>query len=1264
MVWSSSLYYADNLTTRHCATDNLTVIFPFSRASRAIAFIGALLTGVALAGHAPASALPAYSSEFSELQGELRGARGPEVYVALRRMWQAWDFGEADAVERALREVRDSRTFSAPVRAYAGLLSAYAQRRRGNFDAAKQAIAKLGFVSDWLVVGPFDNEGKSGLMRPFAPEHEQLEPIDLSRNYEGKERPVHWRNVPQVSPYGWFPIGSFLRPSESICAYATAFVHDVRKSAPARRISLWSGSAGAMRVWWNGVEVIRDEKYRNLDADRFAAGVTLERGFNQIFVKICGDEQSPTFSLRIAAADGAPDSQIRVDTAPRDSRLLPPRPAPGRASFKQSGPPFGAVQWFERQLKENASATREPYARYLQLTQGDDPAVHLARELANKAVAERPTIGRLLLAGELAENRNQRVDFIERAEALVKPSTSKSDSLATLLARAIHVRGGPTWRDSIPYFDRVLQRDRDNIAATLARIELYSEAGMRATAVSFGQAALARKPRTAALIRAMNDLLQEMNRTAEARALADRYAAIRFDDASLMRAHADLAIAQHKPSEAKRWLALLVAANPDNTSVLNAAARAYATLGDRPHAIATLREALAIAPEDTDLMRALADEYGFAGDSDDQVKLLRRIVELKPQLTDVRDYIAHTEPAKELADEKYARSSAEFLKLRNEPAAGRLRRNFVQLHVTTVFPNGLASRFHQVVFQPLSEAAAIDARQYSFGYEVDAQSVQLRVARVYRANGEIDEAVETGESDTNDPSVNMYTSYRAYVVRFPRLQAGDVVELQYRIEDVSPRNAYADYFGEVVPLQSSEPIAFAEYVLLTPKERAFYFNHPRLPGLKKSVEEESERRIYRFEAQNVPPIEQEPMQPAYSELVAQVVVSTYKSWDDMDRWYWGLIRDQFVPDDALRERVRALTHGLVTEDQKVRAIYDYVVQKTRYVALEFGIFGIKPYRTVQTFARGFGDCKDKASLLVTMLKAAGIDATMVLLRTGMRGRIDPDPASLSVFDHAIAYVPSLNLYLDGTAEFTGSRELPSMDRGAFAMQVNQGVPKLVTLPEPPASDSVQRKEMKVALDADGAAVINLQIDVTGASAPSYRSRYHAVATREQRFQEDIASSTGFAGASVTNVTASDLDDVEKPVMIGAHVEVPAYARRDGDSLTAPIGPGEFLSRQYASLKARKEDVRIQALTTIENDTTVQYPSGMHAVTLPTSREETSRFGTVRVQVESTPTSIHSKTTVAMTAPRISPADYPEFRAWCERADRALGQRLGLAVDSN
>ncbi|MCU0693522.1 MAG: hypothetical protein MUF54_19200, partial [Polyangiaceae bacterium] len=194
-----------------------------------------------------------------------RTARGAATYAALRELWGLWDQTDPIHVEQAIRAVAQTTTLDAPGRAYAGLLGAYARRRRGDLLGAQAQIAALGFVRDWLVVGPFDNEGRAGLANADGPEADLREPLDMQRAYEGKERPVRWRAAPDVFPYGWLALGDMVRPREKTCTYATTFV---RARDNARQASVWVGTTGAFRLFWNGEEVLSDEHYRQLDADR------------------------------------------------------------------------------------------------------------------------------------------------------------------------------------------------------------------------------------------------------------------------------------------------------------------------------------------------------------------------------------------------------------------------------------------------------------------------------------------------------------------------------------------------------------------------------------------------------------------------------------------------------------------------------------------------------------------------------------------------------------------------------------------------------------------------------------------------------------------------------------------------------------------------------------------------------------------------------------------------------------------------------------
>jgi cellulose synthase operon protein C len=497
-------------------------------------------------------------------------------------------------------------------------------------------------------------------------------------------------------------------------------------------------------------------------------------------------------------------------------------------------------------------------------------------------------------------------------------------------------------------------------------------------------------------------------------------------------------------------------------------------------------------------------------------------------------------------------------------------------------------------------------------------------------------------------------------VSFPRLNAGDVVELCYRIEDVSPRNEIADYFGELEYLQGDEPIASSEYVLITPKAKPFHIFASGLRGLVRETKEEGDRRISRFSAADVPPVAPEPSMPPWPEVLAHVHVSTFKTWDEVGSWYWGLAREQFDVDDEVRKKVREITKNLTDDQSKVRAIYKYATE-TRYVALEFGIEGIRPRRCAQTLARGWGDCKDKATLIVTMLREAGIPATIVLVRTRTRGEIEQDPASLALIDHAIAYVPSLDLYLDGTAEHSGSTELPVMDRGVMGLQINEGKPKLVRLPEPAPEASVLRRQVDLTLAADGSTQFGVDIQVGGAFASEWRTRYMAEGTRRDRASRDLASDFGAVelAPGKAGVEVNELEDIEQPVKLRARGKAGSLVRREGDSLSVPAVPTQRLAAEFASLSSRTLDVVIPALTSREDDWILRLPPGLRVTRAPLPQELDTPFGRFSISVEQSIGKVLVRSRLSFKKGRIRPSEYMGFRTFCETVDRAFGQRLVL-----
>jgi cellulose synthase operon protein C len=541
----------------------------------------------------------------------------------------------------------------------------------------------------------------------------------------------------------------------------------------------------------------------------------------------------------------------------------------------------------------------------------------------------------------------------------------------------------------------------------------------------------------------------------------------------------------------------------------------------------------------------------------------------------------------------------------------------------------------------LTEPAAAAGRQYGFAYESDRQVVQLRGAKVYRGDGKIDEAVEYGEGSADDPSISMYTSARTFYVQFPRLEPGDVVELRYRVDDVTPRNEFGNYFGEIVALQGGEPVQNAEYVLITPKDRTFYFDQ-NIPGLTQSDSVAGNQRIYRFGAKSIPALNPEPAMPPWPEVLGSVHVSTYKNWDDLGRWYWGLVKDQFDLDEETRKLAKKITEGKTTELDKVKAVYKWV-----------------PRRCVQTVARGWGDCKDKATVIATLLKEIGIKSTLVVTRTRMRGDFRSKIASFAPFDHAIAYVPSLDLYLDGTAEHTGIYELPKMDVGAVVLHVNEGKAELTRIPGADPEKNFVKRELAVDLDAKGAAKLEIDYATGGYNSASWRDQYGAESTRRERMTRDLGGD--FPGVSINEgaqgLITSDLTNNEEPVKIKVRAAAPGFARNEGDTLSMPVTSGFRLTTNYASLSQRRQPVELIAFTTIDDTYRIKLPGGAKVVSAPESREGTSPFGSFSIKVEQGKGEVVVRSKLQVKASRIEPRDYQAWKRFCEDADSAFSPRL-------
>ena len=176
------------------------------------------------------------------------------------------------------------------------------------------------------------------------------------------------------------------------------------------------------------------------------------------------------------------------------------------------------------------------------------------------------------------------------------------------------------------------------------------------------------------------------------------------------------------------------------------------------------------------------------------------------------------------------------------------------------------------------------------------------------------------------------------------------------------------------------------------------------PERKYDVRETADRRIYTWLIENFTPNRKRETSDEPEEINTQpdVQLSTFAGWQQVAHWYATLQGERVVVDDSVRKQAAELTRGVITPNEKTRRLYDYVARNIRYVSLSFGVGRLQPHTASEVLENGFGDCKDKHTLLEALLRAEGISSYPVLISPDRK--LDPDVPSPTQFDHEITAV--------------------------------------------------------------------------------------------------------------------------------------------------------------------------------------------------------------------------------------------------------------------
>ncbi len=556
----------------------------------------------------------------------------------------------------------------------------------------------------------------------------------------------------------------------------------------------------------------------------------------------------------------------------------------------------------------------------------------------------------------------------------------------------------------------------------------------------------------------------------------------------------------------------------------------------------------------------------------------------------------------------------------------------------------------------LTHEGVKDYGEVQWPYDTELEELHLDYARTITPDGREVVPAPSAIHEVTPPFLQdapMYSSVKLFTVSMPALEPGAIIDWQMTIrdkegppEELMPELSTIWYFAWEIPVQRSH------LVVEVPEGTSLRWQAKGI-DIEPTVQTAPGTIIYEFTKTDIPAITYEPYMPDLRALSPLLVVSTYDSWDEIAAWYADLAEDRYQTSSELLAKVEELTSGIQTPSDKISAIYDFVARDVRYVALEFGLGGWQPHPASEVFANRYGDCKDQATLLITMLRAAGFEAYPVLLRVG--DGLDADFGLLPtphMFNHVIAAVRQGDgwLFLDPTCDLCTADYLPDQDRAKHGLLVvgdgdRPGL-QVVTDPFRPG-DSFVRSHVQAVLSGEGDLKATASISTGGFDSVWYRSILLSYRPGERRKVFEQLLNYTVPGGRLVSFDHSDLEDTHKPVEITEEFEKDGFAQKAGTVMLFSIPyPAQVPFPDYLADQVGQQE-RIHPLITwperVEVQVEITVPEGLK-VQLPQGVSVENSVGFFQAEYTLTEEGgISASRILQINVAEVSPEDYPLYK---------------------
>ena len=622
--------------------------------------------------------------------------------------------------------------------------------------------------------------------------------------------------------------------------------------------------------------------------------------------------------------------------------------------------------------------------------------------------------------------------------------------------------------------------------------------------------------------------------------------------------------------------------------------------------------------------------------------------------------------------------------------------------------------------------------EISIPYMRGKDDVTIHHARTFTPDGRV-VALDLNEIITNVPppsavDAGLYVDARLMYFALPEISDGCIIDYAYSTNNLG--HVMRGEFWRKVYFQGSQPVQSYRFTVHIPKKKQLYYQvsgasgtvgstsnlqeqRTQQPGsivpqasiglrnlksfleIEPAITENNYIRTYTFEVRDVPPLREEYLMPAPQDLAYSISISSIDSWDKLVTWYATLIREQDTITPEITKKTEQILRGAWSRKEKVKRLYEYVATNIQYLGYELGIWAIKPYPADFVLKVGKGDCKDKTTLLSTMLSSAGINSYPVLISAGDTRGVNahlPDGGSeveavpsLAYFNHMILAVEGSKddefIWLDPTAETCAFGDFPAGDQDRWALIIN---PRFLTdsrqssetaspsmenrlylfrkSPSIDATLNLKRVHTRVEVKRDMSVSVHQELRGTGIFNMKFRSQLAHLQTSEEKAEFFHKALELDERAKVTDVEVSGLSKLEGELKVEVTWTCKEYLYAIGSQFVLELPIVKHPYAELLSEERRMYPADIGKALTLEDKISVSTEAPFRIGTVPEEQTLETEVSEIQIRYSQSKRKAEMHQIIRFLTPRVTPDNVYQLKDVVRIASNRGPKRFILTQD--